>query len=160
MATTLIDLTAQRAPLRRLSRPCPPRSRPSLGSWLLPRRCTCWARLGAAAPCRPGPDCTAACREGIHPPADKHEKKKLTHSSFTCEMTFWGLWSNTYSKRLRVDSHSLMLPPEVEQKVLQGEEVVQVADRCIDHKHHLGRRAQIHANTHTHTQRGVVNCAP
>lgn len=30
-----------------------------------------------------------------------------------------------------------MLPPKVEQKVLQGVKVVQVADCCVDHKHHL-----------------------
>lgn len=43
----------------------------------------------------------------------------------------------SYSKWLRVDSHCLMLPPKVEQKVLQRVKVVQVADCCIDHKHHL-----------------------
>lgn len=43
-----------------------------------------------------------------------------------------------------------MLPPEVEQKVLQGVEVVQVADCRVDHQHHLPS----HVNTH----RGSVKC--
>lgn len=46
----------------------------------------------------------------------------------------------SYGKRLRVDSHCLMLSAQVEQKVLQGVKVVQVADCSIDHKHHLESR--------------------
>jgi len=55
----------------------------------------------------------------------------------------------SYGKRLRVDPRRLMLPPKVEQEVLQGVKVVQMADRCIDHKHHLAWRAQTRANTQT-----------
>lgn len=64
------------APAVRLSQPCPRRSWPTLGSWLLPQCCTCWARLDAAALCRPGPDCTAACREGTHPPSEEVQNKQ------------------------------------------------------------------------------------
>lgn len=35
-----------------------------------------------------------------------------------------------------------MLLPEVEQKVLQGVKVIQVADGRVDHKHHLRPRPQ------------------
>lgn len=52
-------------------------------------------------------------------------------------------WS--YSKRLCLDSHCLMLSPKVDQKFFQGVKIVQVADCCINHKHHLG--AQIVAKT-------------
>lgn len=45
-----------------------------------------------------------------------------------------------------------MLPPKVEQKVLQGVKVVQVADCRIDHEHHLGSCA----NTH---RESVQSCA-
>lgn len=47
-----------------------------------------------------------------------------------------------------------MLPPKVEEKVLQGVKVIQVADCCIDHEHHLR-----HGNMRrTETDR-VQNCA-
>ena len=146
------------APSARLSQPCPHRSWPTLGSWLLPRCCTCWARPDAAAPCRPGPDCTAACREGPHPPSEEVQNKpeyKHTQSTYyTLRIKLWNkfLESGTmkgwsYSKCLGVDSNCLMLPPEVEQKVLQGMKVVQMADCCVDHKHHLGSRDYTHTTT-------------
>lgn len=52
-------------------------------------------------------------------------------------------YGGSYSKRLWFDSHCLMLSAQVEQKVLQGVKVVQVADCSVDHKHHL--EAHIHA---------------
>ncbi len=42
-----------------------------------------------------------------------------------------------------------MLPPKVEQEVLQGLKVVQVADCCIDHKHHLAAHASTHSKLRT-----------
>lgn len=54
-----------------------------------------------------------------------------------CFLSFWKGERHPYGERLRVDSHGLMLPPEVEQKVLQGVQVVQVAHRRVHHQHHL-----------------------
>lgn len=64
------------APAASLSQPCPRRFWPTLGSWLLPQRCTCWARLDAGTLCRPGPDYTAACREGTHPQSKETQNKQ------------------------------------------------------------------------------------
>lgn len=70
------DSICSAALARRLSQPCPRHFWPTLGSWLLPQCCTCWARLDAAALCRPGQDCTAACREGLHPPSEDVRNKQ------------------------------------------------------------------------------------
>lgn len=135
------------APAAFLSQPCPRRFWPTLGSWLLPQRCTCWARLGAGTLCRPGPDYTAACREGTHPQSKETQNKQteggkkhvfsLLMYIKICVNVWKAALCGSYGKRLRVDPHCLMLSPQVEQKVLQGVKVVQVADGSIDHKHHL-----------------------
>ncbi|KAA8582237.1 hypothetical protein FQN60_008977, partial [Etheostoma spectabile] len=52
--------------------------------------------------------------------------------------------------RRQQPSEQILVPYKVEQKVLQGVKVIQVADCCINHKHHLGSRAQIQS---------VHNCA-
>lgn len=74
-AARLISICSP-APAACLSQPCPRRFWPTLGSWLLPQRCTCWARLAAGMLCRPGPDYTAACREGTHPQSKEAQNKQ------------------------------------------------------------------------------------
>lgn len=116
------------------------------------------------------PGLTQRCGVGLAQTALQHVEKRLTdhlkksktnkntntgkrtffpHSPFifvfpflrwVVTMKFW-----PYSKWLGVDSHCLMLPPKVEQEILQGVKVVQVADCCIDHKHHLGSCANTHS---------------
>lgn len=100
------DSNCSAAPTVCLNQPCPCRSWPTLGSWLPPQCCTCWARLDAEALCRPGPDCTAAYREGTHPPPEGVQNKQVhkhtrrhTHMvtkptdffniSFISEFAFW-----------------------------------------------------------------------
>lgn len=83
-----------------------------------------------------------------------HSFEKLLIENFLKSCT---IGCNSYSKWLCVDSHCLMLPPKVEQKILQGVKVVQVADCCIDHKHHLQSRPQTQfskkqVQRHTYTQ--------
>lgn len=60
------------------------------------------------------------------------------------KVLFEKCWS--YSERLRADSHCLMLLPEIKQEFLQRVKIIQVADGCIDHKHHLQLQWQIHEN--------------
>lgn len=72
------------APAGRFSQPCPRRFWPTLGSWLLPQRCTCWAKLGAGTLCRPGPDYTAACREGPHPQSEEAQNKQAHRKKKRC----------------------------------------------------------------------------
>lgn len=107
------------------------------------------------------PGLTQRCRVGRAQTALQHVEKGLTHrlqntqekkkekkKVFTAHSLMKLLWQScaircwSYGKWLRSDSHCLMLLPEVEQKVLQGVKVIQVADGRVDHKHHLRPRPQ------------------
>lgn len=43
----------------------------------------------------------------------------------------------TYTEGLGFDTNSLVLPAQVQQKVLQRVQVIQMIDSCINHHHHL-----------------------
>lgn len=101
------------------------------------------------------PGLTQRCGVGLTQTALEHVQKRLAHhltewrqaqnhfpSKFSHTWNCSGraeLWdvAGPYSERLRADSHCLMLPPKVEQKVLQGVEIIQVVDSRINHKHDL-----------------------
>ena len=79
----------------------------------------------------------------------------------------WGIFAKkeegvlereSYGERLGVHAHRLVLPPQVQQEVLQGQQVVQVADCRVHHQHHL-REGRGPSHTHTRTV-WVCGCVP